>query len=237
MRIPSRLKKNKAVAVLLACGLFSFAIVGVSIQAIAATPVYQGSTRYTAPAHALHSPEAILDRLKTANNVPVDVAPGIKVQTSDTLNAATDGQNLVITSALLERLSTDDQRAFVISHELSHILLQHIGKTQMRRIGLTLLDAYVVRRYTSQGSLAQLASELGIGLVDKRSSRGYEYQADDLGVKLMSQAGYNPQAAIQVFGILQAATPGNRTPEFIQDHPITESRIRALAQKYKLTAN
>ncbi len=237
MKIPRSLQRNKIVAVLLACGLFSFAAIGASFQGMAATPVYQGSTRYTAPAHTLHSPEMILDRLKVANNVPADIAPGIKVQDSNTLNAATDGQNLVITSALLDRLSTDDQRAFVISHELSHILLQHIGKTQVRRIGLTLLDAYVVRRYTTQGSLAQLASELGIGLVDKRSSRGYEYQADDLGVKLMSQAGYNPQAAIQVFGILQAATPGNRTPEFIQDHPITESRIRALAQKYKLTAN
>src|SRR5262249_17238410 len=147
-------------------------------------------------------------------------------------NAATDGQNLVITSALLERLTTDDERAFVISHELSHILLQHIGKTELRRVGLTLLDTYLVRRYTTQGSLAQLASELGIGLVDKRSSRGYEYQADDLGVKLMAQAGYNPQAAIRVFDILKAATPGNQTPEFLQDHPITDSRIRALVQKY-----
>lgn len=202
---------------------------------LAAEPVYQGSTTYTAPSTALQSPQEILNRLKAANNVPAEISPALKVETSDTLNAATDGQNLLITSALLQRLTTNDQRAFVISHELGHILLQHIGKTQVRRIGLSLFDAFVVKRYTAQGSLAQLASELGIGLVDKRSSRGYEYQADDLGVKLMAQAGYNPQAAIQVFDILKAATPANRTPEFIQDHPITDSRIRALVQKYKLS--
>lgn len=202
---------------------------------LAAEPVYQGSTTYTAPSAALQSPQEILNRLKTENHVPAEISPMLKVENSDTLNAATDGQNLIITSGLLQRLNTNDQRAFVISHELGHILLQHIGKTQVRRIGLSLLDAFVVRRYTAQGSLAQLASELGIGLVDKRSSRGYEYQADDLGVKLMSKAGYNPQAAIQVFDILKAATPSNRTPEFLQDHPITDSRIRALVQKYKLS--
>lgn len=182
----------------------------------------------------LQHAQAILDRLRTANNIPADISPKIKIQDSTVLNAATDGENLLITSALLSKLTTDDERAFVISHELSHILLQHIAKTQVRRIGLSLLDNFLVRRYTQQGSLLQLASELGIGLVDKRSSRTFELQADDLGVKLMSQAGYNPQAAIQVFDILKAAAPANHTPEFLQDHPISDSRIRALVQKYKL---
>jgi predicted Zn-dependent protease len=182
----------------------------------------------------LQQAQTILDRLKTANNIPSDISPKIKIENSNVLNAATDGENLIITSGLLSKLNTDDERAFVISHELSHILLQHIAKTQVRRIGLSLLDNFLVRRYTQQGSLLQLASELGIGLVDKRSSRGYELQADDLGVKLMTQAGYNPQAAIQVFDILKANTPSNHTPEFLQDHPISDSRIRALVQKYKL---
>lgn len=187
-----------------------------------------------APA-VLSSPQVILNRLKEANKVPADIAPSITVTQSNTMNAATDGKSLMITSALLDRLTTDDERAFVISHELGHVLLQHIAKTQVRRVGLSLLDSLLVRRYTAQGSIAQLASELGIGLVDKRSSRTYEYQADDLGVKLMAQAGYRPQAALDVFDILRANTPANGTPEFLQDHPITDSRIRALVEKYKLT--
>jgi predicted Zn-dependent protease len=184
---------------------------------------------------AVSSPEAVLARVRSANNVPAEIAPKVTVQQSNVLNAATDGQSILITSALLERLTTDDERAFVLSHELSHMLLQHIAKTQTRRVGLSLLDALLVRRYAPQGSLLQMASELGIGLVDKRSSRTFEYQADDLGVKLMSNAGYNPRAALQVFDILKAGTPGSSTPEFLQDHPITDSRIRALVEKYKLS--
>jgi predicted Zn-dependent protease len=230
--------------VIVACLL---TMLGVSLNVpVMAQGTVQGYSKYQVPAETeqknttvsswqLARSQAILTRLKSANNVPGDISPVLKIDDSDQLNAYTDGENLVITTALLSRLTTDDQRAFVISHELSHILLQHIAKTQVRRVGLSLLDSLVVRRYAPQGSLVQLASELGIGLVDKRSSRSFELQADDLGVKLLSQSGYNPQAAIQVFDILKAATPTNHVPEFLQDHPISDSRIRALVQKYKLS--
>jgi predicted Zn-dependent protease len=96
------------------------------------------------------------------------------------------------------------------------------------------LDTLLGRRIP-QGSLLDLAADFGLDLYDKRSGRGYEYQADDLGIQLMRRAGYNPQAAISVFKILQSATSGRQLPEFLQDHPITESRIHALVQKYQLT--
>lgn len=185
----------------------------------------------------LKSPQRILDELKVANKIPQQIAPTIRVVNSKSLNAATNGRDLIITSALVDRLRTNDQRAFVISHELSHIALQHIGKTQFRHVGLSLLDALLLRRYVPEGSIVGMAKDLGISLYDKRSSRVYEYEADDLGIQLMTRAGYNPQAAIEVFGILQAATPGSRTPEFLQDHPITSSRIQALVQKYKLSTH
>lgn len=186
----------------------------------------------TPSAWAVSSVQSILARVKEANNIPAALGASVRIQPGNSLNASTDGQNLVVTQPLLDRLKTDDERAFVLSHELSHIVLQHIGKTQARRLGLSLFDSFLTQR-VGQGTLLQLAGELGIGLVDKRSARSFEYQADDLGVKLMTQAGYNPRAALEVFNILKAATPGNNVPEFLQDHPITDSRIRALVEKYK----
>jgi predicted Zn-dependent protease len=183
-------------------------------------------------AWAVSSAQSILQRLKEANNIPANLGGTVRTEGGNSLNAATDGQNIVITQTLLDRLKTDDERAFVLSHELSHVVLQHIGKTQARRLGLSLVDRFLSQR-AGQGSLLQLAGELGIGLVDKRSARSFEYQADDLGVKLMTQAGYNPRSALEVFNILKAATPGNNVPEFLQDHPITDSRMRALVEKYK----
>jgi predicted Zn-dependent protease len=124
----------------------------------------------------------------------------------------------------------------VISHELSHILLSHITKTQIRRTGLSFLDSLFLRK-VGDNSILGMASKLGINLIDLKSSRGYEYQADDLGVKLMTQAGYDPQAALKVFAILKANTPTSGTPGFLMDHPITEDRIQALVKKYKLSLN
>lgn len=200
------------------------------------TGLQSGITHYAERA-VLQTPKQILDELKQANGIPADLAPRITVQQSNTLNAATNGQDIVITSALLNQLKTNDQRAFVISHELSHITLNHIARTQIRRVGLSLLDTLLLRRYINQGSLGELAKNLGFTLYDKRSGRVYEYQADDVGIQLMNKAGYNPQGAIEVFKILEEATPGNRVPEFFQDHPITAARIEALVRKYKLSGN
>ena len=185
----------------------------------------------------LMGPQAILDFIKTKAGIPATVASAITVEKSSVLNSYTDGQRIVITSSLLEKLPTNDERAFVISHELSHVLLSHVTKTEVRRMGLSLFDAFIVQRYVGKGTPLDSATRFGLGLVDMRSSRGYEYQADDLGVRLMTEAGYNPEAAIQVFGILKANTPANQTPGFLMDHPITDDRIQALVRKYQLRPN
>lgn len=189
------------------------------------------------PAQVTQSASEILEQLHAENRLPEQINPTIRVTESDSLNAATDGRQIVITSALWDRLQNNDQRAFVISHELAHVVLDHVGRTQARRIGLGILDALILRRYIPEGTLVDMAKNLGLNLYDLRTGRHYEFQADDLGIQLMSRAGYNPSAALDVFQTLQAATPGSRTPEFLRSHPITESRIRALVQKYQLTLN
>jgi len=191
--------------------------------------------RATSSRQGLSSPASVLARLRAANQVPDGVVQGIQIIQSSDLNASTNGKTIEVTNGLLEKLTTDDEQAFVIAHELSHILLNHIGKTEIRRVGLTLLDSYVVQRYASNSPLAQMAGALGVSLADKRGSRTYEYQADDLGVQLMSRAGYDSHGALGVFRVLKAATANNRTPGFLMDHPITDDRIRALVNKYKLS--
>lgn len=196
--------------------------------------VYNAGTVY----RAVQTPAQVLQQLESANTVPAQINPRVLVENSTTLNAYTNGSDIVVTKALLDRLTTNDERAFVIGHELSHILLNHISKTQVRTVGLSLLDR-VLGRYIPQGTLGgtltDLAAQWGINLYQLKSARSYEYQADDLGIQLMAKAGYNPQAAMDVFHILEASTGGSRVPEFLQNHPLDESRIRALAQKYKLS--
>ncbi len=61
-------------------------------------------------------------------------------------------------------------------------------------------------------------------------SRDDELQADDLGVKYMIEAGYNPQALVQVMYILKEASGGQRVPEFSSTHPSSEHRIARIQE-------
>ncbi len=188
---------------------------------------------YEEPRAPLKSPQAILDDLKVANQIPTQIASQIRIVKSPQLNAATDGVSIVLTDTLWNTLKTDDQRAFVISHELSHIVLNHIQKTNLRRLGLGAVDRYVIGRYIQQGSLWDLVGDIGFGLIDRKFSRDVEYSADDVGLEMMVRAGYDPYGAIQAFEILQASERGS-LPEFLRDHPMSESRIRTLVEKYRL---
>ncbi len=198
-----------------------------------AVPLNQGACEPLPPPDTLKSPAAILAELRAANQIPPGLAPTVKVEKSPDLNAATNGREILITDSLLQKLDTNGERAFVIGHELAHVVQDHVSKTQTRRFGLSLLDQFLVRRYVSEGTLADLAAQLGLGLIDKKYSRNYEYQADEVGMKLMVSAGYPPCAALNVFDMLQANTRATRTPEFLMDHPMNKSRIQALVRQYQ----
>jgi predicted Zn-dependent protease len=62
-------------------------------------------------------------------------------------------------------------------------------------------------------------------LVNMSYGRDAEIESDTLGVCLMINAGYDPQAMIGVMRVLEAATGGARQPEFMSTHPSPDNRI------------
>jgi predicted Zn-dependent protease len=175
----------------------------------------------------------ILQRIKKQNKVPASLGASIRVIPSQQLNAYTNGQTIVLTDKLWNTLKTDDQRAFVIAHELGHIMAKHIQQTQYRRVGLVVLDQYVLDRYLPQSGLWNIMTNVGLNLADKYSSRNLEYQADDIGFQLMRRAGYRPRAAIEVLRTLERLQK-NGTPGFLMDHPTDKARIQRLVEKYEI---
>jgi predicted Zn-dependent protease len=186
---------------------------------------------FNATAWAELPPAMILNRVLAANGISPQVVNDVRIENSTALNAYTNGKDIVLSSALWRGLPSEDERAFVIAHEAAHIVLQHIQKTQVRRVGLSLFDRYLQTRVTQR---AAALLDVGLQLVDRRFSRDVEYQADDLGLQLMRKAAYNPNAALGVFRFLGQANQNGRTPEFLSTHPISQSRIRNLVNKYQL---
>lgn len=149
-----------------------------------------------------------------------------------TINAfALPGGQIFITHALFSQLKNEDQLAGVLGHEIGHVL----GKHSNERI----TDANFWKLLTMGASvgadLGQLANNIGQQTLLK-NGRGDELESDELGVKLMIDAGYNPENLIGVMEILKAAAGPNRIPEFQSTHPDPENRIEKIKEairKYK----
>jgi predicted Zn-dependent protease len=72
-----------------------------------------------------------------------------------------------------------------------------------------------------------MAINIGGQLVPLKFSRDQESEADSLGVRYMTAAGYNPQAQVQVMQILQRESQG-ATAEILATHPLPATRIQRL---------
>ncbi len=147
-----------------------------------------------------------------------------------TINAfALPGGQLFITAALFDQLETEGQLAGVMAHEIGHVVARHsaqqIAKQQLTQ-GLT--GAAVIAAYDPDNPNSQQAGQVALligQLVNLKFGRDDELQSDRLGVRFMSEAGYDPRAMIQVMQILAAASDGNAPPEFFSTHPNPDNRI------------
>jgi len=152
-----------------------------------------------------------------------------------TVNAfALPGGQVFITRALLTKLKTRGQLAGVLGHEMGHVAARH-GAEQMAKQQLTqgLTGAAVIATYDSRNPQSRAAMAMMVAqLVNLKYSRDDESEADKLGVRFMSEAGYDPNAMIGVMEVLKSVGGGGQA-EFFQTHPNPEHRIERIKQNIK----
>lgn len=146
---------------------------------------------------------------------------------------ALPGGPTFITAALFNQLETEAQLAGVIGHEIGHVIARH-GAERIAKQELTEgLTGAVVMAACDGGSscqgTARMAQMIG-GMVNMKYGRQDELESDELGLIIMTEAGYNPAAMTRVMEILQSAAGGARQPEFMSTHPDPGNRIEAIEQ-------
>lgn len=152
-----------------------------------------------------------------------------------TVNAfALPGGQVFITTALITQFESEDQLAGVLGHEIGHVVARH-GAERIAKMELTqgLTGAAVIA--TGDYSTAQAAQMIG-NLVNMSYGRDQELESDDLGVRFMTQSGYNPEALLSVMDILEKASGGSGQPEFMSTHPSPTNRrdrIKEAIEKYR----
>lgn len=148
----------------------------------------------------------------------------------ETINAfALPGGQVFLTAGLMGKLETEGQLAGVLGHEIGHVVArhsaEHIAKQKLTQ-GLT--GAAVIATYdpNDPASRRNAAVAMVIGqLVNMRFGRQDELESDRLGVRFVSEAGYDPRAMIEVMRILEASAGGARQPEFFSTHPNPANRV------------
>lgn len=154
----------------------------------------------------------------------------------EVINAfALPGGQVFITAALFNKLQNEDQLAGVFGHEIGHVIARHGGeRITQNELFEGLSGAAVVA--TGEQSAGQSVAALLNQFFAMPYGRDQELQSDDIGVKLMIDAGYNPEEMIGVMEVLKAASGPNRTPERMSTHPDPENRIEKIKEaieKYK----
>lgn len=154
-----------------------------------------------------------------------------------TINAfALPGGQCFITAALYSQLENEDQLAGILGHEIAHVVARH-SAARMSQQGLAQGVITGVSVGTSGGG--EMAASIA-QMLTMKYGRDDELQSDDLGVKMMIDAGYDPNQMIGVMEILKAAADPNRQPEFQSTHPDPENRVERIKEaiiKYGGTLN
>lgn len=143
------------------------------------------------------------------------------------LNAfAVPGGHVYVHTGLIENADVASELAGVMAHEISHILARHSTEQITRQYGLSIVAGLVLGQ--NPGELQKLAAQLAAGGTLARFSRDAEREADELGIRAMYEAGYDPRGMASMFRQLQAQREGNpgRVEQFFATHPTTEDRIR-----------
>ncbi|HEY9745610.1 MAG TPA: M48 family metalloprotease, partial [Oculatellaceae cyanobacterium] len=160
--------------------------------------------------------------------------------------AAHSGQpnTVYVWKDMLDVISSDDELAAILSHEIAHIMKRHQGKALARkipvRIGGALLAGTLagVTIYTTGGLATPLVAPLvktGVRAVEAPMQRSLEREADLVGLDYLVNAGYNPLAMETIFRNGGNGDAGPFTRMFL-DHPVGTKRLayihEAIQQKY-----
>lgn len=176
-----------------------------------------------------------LDKIRKKISQQAGVYPKFLISSSKDINAFATYENgqpiTVFNLGLLNKIGNDDDAiAAVVSHEYSHLTLNHQQSTATTNALIEIFAGLaMIAINQSYGGAARNPYEglyrNGLNLTAKLASTAYsrseEHDADAQGVKYMIASGFSPDGAIRLHeNIIQAGS------SFLNTHPSSESRIQ-----------
>lgn len=162
---------------------------------------------------------------------------------------AIPGGYIYITRQLTALANDEAELAGVLGHEVGHVAARHSNQRQKaasrNAIGGALLQVLTgaVLGDSAIGGMLQKGIGTGSQLLTLRFSRTQETEADDLGIRYLAKAGYDPTAMASMLASLadqsaleeRLAGTGRSVPEWASTHPDPGARVTRADQKARAT--
>ena len=157
----------------------------------------------------------------------------IKVLDSEEVNAfALPGGFFFVNSGLILKADNESELAGVMAHEIAHVAARHGTRQATRGAIINYASIPLIFMGGWTGYAIRQGAGLAIPLGFLTFSRGFEAEADMLGLEYMYKAGYDPTSFVDFFEKIQTLEkkkPGTLSKVF-STHPMTDDRIKS-AQK------
>ena len=147
---------------------------------------------------------------------------------------ALPGGKVAVYTGILPITRDEAGLAVVLGHEIGHVVARHGGErvSQQLLVNVGLEATMAALSGGNPNTVQQVGALLGAGAAVGLLlpwSRAQESEADHLGLILMSKAGYDPRAAVDLWRrMADHARTSGRPPEFLSTHPSEVTRIQQI---------
>jgi len=146
---------------------------------------------------------------------------------------ASMGGFVYITRGMLAELNSETELAGALAHETAHISHRHVPKQMTRAYGMQLLGLGAIALGATLGNADNNLGQASLGIsaalmtILRSYSQEAELEADELGLLLMSKAGYDPRALVEFLRSLRyrERLTGLGYHGMLATHPETAERI------------
>jgi predicted Zn-dependent protease len=156
--------------------------------------------------------QAYVDRIGqdlAKNSDRPDISYTFTVIDNENINAfALPGGYIYINRGLMIYMETEAELAAVLSHEIGHVTARHAVRQQTANAANSVL-AQLAYATTRSSDLAQASNMYGTSLV-RGYGREHELEADSEGAAYLHNTGYDPNALLEVIGVLKDQEQYNR---------------------------